>query len=63
MTSPETTAAGTALATDRLAVVPSARTDADGGTARTGWASWLPLCEAVTANLATVPAWDEARSR
>ena len=60
MTAPETTA----LAADRLAVVPAARTEDDGGSpARTGWASWLPLCEAVTANLATIPAWDEARQR
>ena len=53
----------TALAADRLAFVPAARTEPSGGGAASGWASWLPLCEAVTANLATIPAWDEVRSR
>lgn len=60
MSAPDTTA----LSADRLAVVPAARTEAAGaGPAGNGWASWLPLCEAVTANLATVPAWDEVRPR
>ncbi|HEU4675170.1 MAG TPA: hypothetical protein VFS29_04240 [Motilibacteraceae bacterium] len=52
-----------ALAADRLAVVPAARTEPAGGGSRNGWASWVPLCEAVAANLATIPAWDDVRAR